>query len=43
MSLPYRLSSEGPQRRIKSIGTSVPPKTIKEKKVVMIYFYPAKN
>jgi hypothetical protein len=36
MALPCRLSSEGRQRRILTTGTSVPPKTIKEKK---IYFF----
>jgi hypothetical protein len=32
MALPCRLSSEGRQRKILTTGTSVPPKTIKEKK-----------
>jgi hypothetical protein len=32
MALRCRLSSEGRQRKILTIGTSVPPKTIKEKK-----------
>jgi hypothetical protein len=32
MALYCRLSSEGRQRRIYTIGTSVPPKKIKEKK-----------
>jgi hypothetical protein len=32
MALHCRLSSEGRQRKMQIIGTSVPPKTIKEKK-----------
>jgi hypothetical protein len=38
MALPCRLSSEGWQRRIFTIGTSLPPKTIKEK-IEIIFLY----
>ncbi len=36
MALPCRLSSEGRQRRIWTIGTSLPPKTFKEKRTCNI-------
>jgi hypothetical protein len=34
-SLPFRPTSEGRQRRLYTIGTSFPPKTMKEKKKTM--------
>jgi hypothetical protein len=43
MALYCRLSSEGRQRRIYTIGTSVPPKTIKEKKIVPVVYSTMKN
>jgi hypothetical protein len=36
MALPCTLSSEGRQRRIRTIGTYVPPKAIKEKKTIKL-------
>jgi hypothetical protein len=43
MALCCRLSSEGPQKRIQTKGTYVPPKKFKEKKVLLMKKPEVKN